>query len=157
MFGRDLFGQFSAARLRGPAEYNRIRSHRTIRPVVGFRRVGSIFHHGKPSHGMPTHVGVELQLELTTCQVETTTSAGMTSPMFSPRPPRRRWSDDQVSGSSANAGLVGATDPPGGSTVKASVLDVPRSGSTAVVDGATDLASMVPADCGPLSPTNHIW
>ena len=38
----------------------------------------------------------------------------------------------------------------GGSTVNASVCESPRSGSTAVVDGATFLASIVPAECGPL-------
>ena len=70
---------------------------------------------------------------------------------------RRRWSDRQTRGSSANAGLVGIADPPPGSTVNARVCESPRSGSTAVVDGATALASIVPADCGPLSPTSHIW
>ena len=34
--------------------------------------------------------------------------------------------------------------------MNASVCESPRSGSTAVVDGATALASIVPADCGPL-------
>jgi gamma-glutamyl:cysteine ligase YbdK (ATP-grasp superfamily) len=84
-------------------------------------------------------------------------SAGTMSLTCWPRPQRRAWSERQVSGSSAKMGLVGITDPPPGSTVKARVLELPRSGSTAVVDGATDFASMVPADCGPLSPTNHIW
>ena len=41
--------------------------------------------------------------------------------------------------------------------MNASVCESPRSGSTAVVDGATALASIVPAECGPLSSISHIW
>ena len=63
----------------------------------------------------------------------------------------------QASGSSAKAGVVGADEPPLGSTVKARVVDPSKSGSTAVVDGATAAESMVPADSGPFAPTNHIW
>ena len=66
-------------------------------------------------------------------------------------------SDSQISGSSANTGLVGFAEPLPGSTVNARVWESPRSGSTAVVDGATVLASIVPADCGPVSSINHIW
>ena len=45
-------------------------------------------------------------------------------------------------------GWSAAVEPPPGSTVNANALELPRSGSTAVVDGATAAASMVPADCG---------
>ena len=54
-------------------------------------------------------------------------------------------------------GVVGFDEPLPGSTVKASAVECRRSGSTAVVDGATARASMVPADAGPRSLINHIW
>ncbi len=54
-------------------------------------------------------------------------------------------------------GLVGCAEPLPGSTVNANALESPRSGNTAVVDGATVLASIVPAECGPLSSISHIW
>src|SRR6185312_7529259 len=38
-----------------------------------------------------------------------------------------------------------------------SAVELRRSGITAVVDGATALASMVPADVGPRLPISHIW
>ena len=55
----------------------------------------------------------------------------------------------QINDSLANGWLVGWAEPPGGSTVNASACESPRSDSTAVVDGATFLASIVPAECGP--------
>ena len=55
----------------------------------------------------------------------------------------------QISDSLANGWLVGLAEPPGGSTVNASACESPRSDSTAVVDGATSSASIVPAECGP--------
>ena len=63
----------------------------------------------------------------------------------------------QLSGNAANGVPVGSCDPAPGSTVNASVVESPRSGSTAVVDGATDPASITPAECGPASSISHIW
>lgn len=63
----------------------------------------------------------------------------------------------QLSGSSAISAPVGFVDPEPGSTVNASLVEPPRFDSTAVVDGATAAASMVPADVAPASLTSHIW
>ena len=59
-------------------------------------------------------------------------------------------------GSSAITGPVGRVEPRGGSTENASAFDFPISWITAVVDGVTDLASIVPANFAPLSPISHI-
>ena len=62
-----------------------------------------------------------------------------------------------TSGNSATTWPVGWVEPLPGSTVNFSALELPRSDSPAVVDGATALSSMVPAEISPLSLTNHIW
>ena len=48
-------------------------------------------------------------------------------------------------------GWSAGVEPLPGSTVNASAFELPRSGSTAVVDGATAAASMVPADRAPFA------
>ena len=63
----------------------------------------------------------------------------------------------QLSGSSAISAPVGFVDPVPGSTVKASFVELPKFDRTAVVDGATAAASIVPADVAPESLTSHIW
>jgi len=57
---------------------------------------------------------------------------------------------------SAITGQFGRVEPGDGSTKNASALDFPISRMTAVVDGATALASIVPANFAPLSPISHI-
>ena len=52
---------------------------------------------------------------------------------------------------------MGCGEPLPGSTVNANTWEFPRSGSTAVVEGATVLASIVPAECGPSSSISHVW
>ena len=51
---------------------------------------------------------------------------------------------------------VGWVEPEPDSTVNLSLLELPRLVNTAVVEGATAMASIVPADVAPLSLTNHI-
>lgn len=65
--------------------------------------------------------------------------------------------DAQLSGSSAINVPVGFVEPPGGSTVNASFVEPPMFSSTAVVDGDTASASMVPAEVAPPGLTSHIW
>src|SRR4051812_7064466 len=91
--------------------------------------------------------------------------------MISPTPPRAQMISTirpkvnptsrsdlyAVNGSSANGALVGCEEPPGGSMVNANAFESPRSDSTAVVDGATAAASIVPADLGPPGRISHIW
>ena len=57
--------------------------------------------------------------------------------MCSPRRPRRPWSDVRPGAVRRTPGSSAWPDPPPGSTVNARVCGSPRSGSTAVVDGAT--------------------
>ena len=65
-----------------------------------------------------------------------------------------RWS--HVSCNSAITWPVGLVEPLPGSTVNANFVDWPRFYSTAVVDGATASASIVPADDAPEGLTSHI-
>ena len=62
----------------------------------------------------------------------------------------------QLSGNSANIGLVGCGDPVPGSTVNARAVDDPRLVRVAVVEGATAAVLIVPAEVGPWAPSNHI-
>ena len=62
----------------------------------------------------------------------------------------------QAIGSSAMNGPDGVVEPWSGSTVNARLLESPKFGRTAVVDGDTAAASMVPAEVAPASLTNHI-
>ena len=76
-------------------------------------------------------------------------------PQFVEGEPARIGRDD-ASGLAVAAGH-NLVDPAPGSTVKASLLESPRFSSTAVVDGAIALASIVPAEAAPDGLTSHIW
>jgi hypothetical protein len=69
----------------------------------------------------------------------------------------RHGVDAQLSGSSAMTAPVGCVDPLPGSTVNLNFVEAPRFSRTAVVDGATAVASIVPADVAPSGLTSHIW
>ena len=82
----------------------------------------------------------------------------MTSPTFSPKPRPRPWSDCQISGSSAKAGLVGVADPPRrldgeGQGLRVAEVGQHRGGRRR--DGlGVHRPRRLRCRC---APTNHIW